>query len=116
MRRELDRSLQKLTKWRSFFAAWQLGTRAKNDAELKAIKDHRELTILLRAEVTAITGLLLKKGVFSDTEFMEALQEEAEQLSADYAGRFPGVKATEAGLEYDLEEIKRHGTMDGWLP
>lgn len=115
-RQEIDQALQTLTKWRSFFAAWQLGTRREDDAELKAVKDQRELLILLRAEVTALTGLMIEKGVFRNDEFMEALGKEAKLLAGDYARRFPGVKATPAGLEYDLEEAKKHGTMDGWKP
>ena len=35
----------RLTKWRSVFAGWQLGTRAKGDPECDAVRDHREVTI-----------------------------------------------------------------------
>lgn len=113
---EIAAALQKLTKWRSVFAAWQLGTRADTDQECKAVKDHREVTILLRAEVSALTGLLIEKGVFTAVEFTEALANEAEQLSADYEKRFPGIEATLTGITYHLPKIKEHGTMDGWPP
>lgn len=106
--------VERLAKWRSVFAAWQLGTRSENDAECKAVKDHREATILLRAEVNALTGLLIEKGVFSAQEFTQKLVEEAEQLSADFEKRFPGIKATDTGMSYDLQQIQQHGTMSGW--
>jgi hypothetical protein len=109
-------SLERLCKWRSVFAAWQLGTRDETDAELRAVKDHREVTILLRAEVSALTGLLIDKGVFTAEEFTQAVGDEAELLSADYARKFPGMEATDHGIAYDLEKLREHGTMDGWRP
>lgn len=109
-------ALQKLAKWRSVFAGWQLGTRSDKDVECRAVKDHREATILLRAEVSAMTGLLIEKDVFTAEEFTAALEIEAERLSADYERRFPGIKATTEGMSYDIEKIRAAGTMDGWLP
>lgn len=108
-----DRAVQRLAKWRSLFAGWQLGTRPKGDPECDAVRDHREVTILLRAEVTALTGLLIRKGLFTAEEFTEALGEEALQLEADYQRRFPGVQATDDGLNFDPRAVK---TMEGWKP
>lgn len=54
---ETRRRLEKLGKWRSLFAGWQLGTRLDNDPECQAVRDHREVTMLLRTEVNA-AGLL----------------------------------------------------------
>src|SRR5258707_10424244 len=58
-------ALNRLTKWRTHYAGWQLGTRAKGDPESDAVRDHRELTMLLRVELTALTGLLMRKGVIA---------------------------------------------------
>lgn len=55
-------AMNKLAKWRSIFAGWQLGTRAKGDPESDAVRDHREATILLRAEVNALTACLIEGG------------------------------------------------------
>lgn len=106
-------ALNRLTKWRSVFAGWQLGTRTQDDPECKAVKDHREVTILLRCELTAITKLLLDKGVFTQEEFQVAMLQEAEMLSKDYENRFPGMKATDIGIQYDHRAIE---TMKGWKP
>jgi hypothetical protein len=108
--------LNRLTKWRSVFAGWQLGTRSDTDAECRAVKDHREVTILLRCEVSTLVGLLIEKGVFTVEEFNDALGVEADRLSEDYARRFPGMRATNSGIAYDFEEIRRRGTMEGWPP
>lgn len=106
-------SLNRLGKWRSLFAGWQLGTRPKGDPECDAVRDHRELTILLRAEVNALTRLLIEKGIFTGEEFTLTLGAEADKLSADYAERFPGVTASDDGLMFDHRAID---TMRGWKP
>jgi len=107
-------ALERLCKWRVIFAGWQLGTRLKGDPEADAVRDHREVTILLRAEVTALTGLLLKKGVCTNEELAQAVGEEAELLSADYARRFPGLTATDDGISMKFPEAAE--TMKGWRP
>lgn len=106
-------AIQRLCKWRTVFTGWQLGTRAKGDPEGDAVRDHRELTILLRAEVSALTALMVKKGVFVEEEFMRSLAEEAELLNADYEKKFPGVKAYLHGITMDARAVE---TMKGWRP
>src|SRR6266567_539308 len=96
--------LEKLTKWRKFFASWQLGTRSDSDGESKAVRHHREATILLRAEVTALTGLLIRKGLITQTEFQDSLEKEAAQLDRDYAAAFPGWSSTPEGLSMKMPE------------
>jgi hypothetical protein len=51
-------ALNRVAKWRGLFAGWQLGTRPKGDPECDAVRDHREITILLRVEASALTRLL----------------------------------------------------------
>lgn len=112
-----DRALNRVTKWRALFAGWQLGTRSKSDAESNAVRDHRELSILLRVEVTALAGLLIRKGVFTQEEWTEAVADEADALNAQYEQRFPGCTATLLGLAFDprrREEIETW--MEGWKP
>lgn len=107
------RALNILAKWRGHFAGWQLGTRQKGDPESDAIRDHREVTILLRAEVSAFTALCRKKGVFTDDEWLAQLEEEARALCEMYEQRWPGVRATEDGLAYDRRVLP---WMKGWKP
>lgn len=107
------KSLNILAKWRVLFTGWQLGTRVKGDPEGDAVRDHRELTILLRVEMSALTRLLAEKGVFADDEWLAALQREAEQLNLDYEQRFPGVTASESGLTLDKRTL---AWMRGWKP
>lgn len=101
---EQFRMLNRLCKWRRFFAAWQLGTRPAHDGEFKAVADHRELSILLRCEMSALTGLLVSKGVFTADEFSEAVYAEAKQLDHDYEERYPGHRSTVDGMIMQMPE------------
>lgn len=107
-------ALNKLAKWRSVFAGWQLGTRLKGDPECDAVRDHREVTILLRCEVTALTKLLLDKSVCSLEEMQQAVIDEAQLLDKDYEKRFPGIRSTDIGIDYDI--ARANETMKGWKP
>ena len=102
--RENNRALQKLAKWRNFFASWQLGTRLREDGEYRALKHHLELSILLRAEVNALARLLTEKGVFTAEEFIRALTAEAKRLDHDYEESYPGWRSTQDGMSMKLPE------------
>lgn len=109
----VERALQRLSKWRSVFAGWQLGTRPIGDPECDAVRDHRELSMMLRAELTAMSRLLIAKGVCTREEFAECLGEEAVLLDKDYQARFPGITATDDGITIDERAAE---TTKGWRP
>lgn len=109
-KRMLD-ALNRVTKWRTVFAGWQLGTRPIGDPESDAVRDLRELLIVLRVEVTALSRVLDEAGVIDRERFMEVIAEEADLLSQAYAERFPGFRATDSGLVMD---IRAQETMRGW--
>lgn len=95
--------MNKLTKWRNVFASWQLGTRSREDGECRAVKDHREITISLRAEMNALVGLLLKKGVITEEGWTASLISEAGQLDKDFEEKFPGFSTTQEGISMDVQ-------------
>lgn len=109
-----DAVLNKLTKWRLVFAGWQLGTRSKSDPESQAVRDIRELTILMRVELNALTAALIEAGLITSRAFTEYVILEAEELDRRFELRFPGMKSTESGIEYELPLAAE--TMKGWLP
>ena len=113
-KQSLSDALNKLCKWRMVFAGWQLGTRSSDDPECQAVRDHREVTILLRAEVTALIGLLIERGVFTTAEFTAALTREAAQLDKDYERHFPGFTTSLMGVHVDVRKASE--TMKGWKP
>lgn len=110
----LENTLNKLAKWRTVFAGWQLGTRPKGDPEADAVRDHREATILLRAEQSALVRLLIEKKIVAQEDWTSALQKEALQLDKDYERRFPGFTTSEYGIDIDVHLAQQ--TMKGWKP
>lgn len=107
-----ERALNRLAKWRTLFTGWQLGTRAKGDPEADAVRDHREATIILRAEVSALAAVLLDTGVIDHAAWLEALEREADLLSMAYEAKFPGVTASDNGLTMD--PTRTSAWMKGW--
>lgn len=110
----LELVLNKLAKWRSVFAGWQLGTRLKGDPEGDAVRDHREATILLRAEVTALVTVLVQRGVITLQDWKQTLEAEAAHLDRAYEERFPGFQTTQNGVEINLKRAVE--TTKGWKP
>ena len=108
------RALNRLAKWRSVLAGWQLGTRPKGDPECDAVRDQRELLLLIRAELNALAALCLEKRLFTAEEWDSTLAREADELSASLAERFPGFRATDVGLEMDSKVAA--ATTKGWRP
>lgn len=105
-------ALNRLCKWRTVLAGWQLGTRLRGDAECDAVRDHREVTMLLRTELNAITSLLLQKKIFTEENFERAMTEEARAMEKGLEARFPGIRASDIGLDFDQRATD---TMKDWM-
>jgi hypothetical protein len=110
------RAMHLLSRWRTLFAGWQLGTRLDTDAEAAAVRDHREATLFCRAELTAITTLLLDKQVFTQDEFLVAMEREAALLNMALADRFPGVTAHLDGLHMEPQRVAKWMRKQHWKP
>ncbi len=108
------RALNRLAKWRTVFAGWQLGTRAKGDPECDAVRDQREAMLIMRAELSALTALCVLRGLFTVEAFDQQEAVEADLLSKHLEKRFPGFKATDVGLEMDSRIAAE--TTKGWKP
>lgn len=110
-----DRVLNRVMKWRGVFAGWQLGTRTSGDPESQAVRDQRELLMLVRIELNALTACLIESGAITSRSFTEQVIVEAELLDKAYEDRFPGMRSTDAGMElFDLQKAQQ--TMAGWRP
>lgn len=114
MRERVWKVLNRLCKWRIVFAGWQLGTRHETDAECRAVKEHREATMLMRVELSAVMTILKRKGILQDGELDAALIDEAERLDKQYEKLFPGFTATDSGISMDPKIVPQ--TMKGWRP
>jgi hypothetical protein len=109
-----SRVLNRVCKWRSTFAGWQLGTRLDSDPESQAVRDHREVTMLMRIELNALTACLIDAGVFTARQFTEQVILEAEHLDKAYERKFPGFTATDLGMSMSLPAAAE--TTKGWRP
>lgn len=110
----MNQWLNRLAKWRMILAGWQLGTRPKEDPECQAVRDHRESTLIQRAELSALTNILIMKGVFTLDDYKAQLEMEAEMLCSMMSQRFPGFEATDNGMKLDPKLATQ--TMKGWKP
>ncbi len=114
---QMNKVLNKVTKWRTLLAGWQLGTRPKEDPESQAVKDQRELLILLRIEMNALVILLQQSKVFSPEDWIDAVTKEAKIYDEGMENRFPGVSTSDQGLVFDgsrAHEIQKW--MGHWKP
>lgn len=109
-------ALNKVAKWRKFFASWQLGTRASSDGEYRAVADQRELFIIMRVELNALIDLLLKKGLITQDEFEAALEREANTLDKAYQKTYPGFSTSQNGLHMQLPQARETMTRLGFPP
>lgn len=105
-----DRALQKLAKWRGLLAGWHLGTQATDAPGVRAMRDLRELVLILRAENSALVSLLAQKDVFTSLEFTEALGREAALLDGDMARHFPGFRTSAQGVVVHDPELAAETT------
>lgn len=112
MSRGIER-LNVLAKWRTIFAGWQLGTRPKGDPEADAVRDHREATLIMRAEVSALAAILIKKGVCTQAEWDEQVAIEADAYNEMLSRRFPGAVAFDGGMKIDQRAAE---WMSKWKP
>jgi hypothetical protein len=110
-------SLNRLCKWRAVLAGWHLGTRAKDEPGVAAMRDLRELTMILRAEMNAVCALMVKKGVFTEKEHARALEREADLMNTDMERRFPGWRSSNDGMvAYDLDLAQDTANRLGFPP
>lgn len=72
------------------------------------------MTMLMRAELSALTALLIEKGVFTALEFSQQLAIEAVHLDKAYEEKFPGFSTSDVGVEINVAESLK--TTKGWRP
>lgn len=99
----LTDAMNKLAKWRSVYAGWRLGTRAKEDGESQYTRDLHEMILLLRAEVSALNFLIIEAGV-SRERWEEVMLQEFTMLDKLQEQKFPGMSTSQAGVHMKMPE------------
>lgn len=95
-------ALNRLCKWRSVLAGWHLGTRSADAPGVQAMRDLQDFRLVMRAEMNAITELMIQKGIFTKAEYDAALALAADECELDLQRSFPGYRATDAGMDINV--------------
>lgn len=98
---DTHRALQRLTKWRMVFTGWFLGTKPITDEQARAYRDLTDARLLMRAEISALTAVLIDKGIITEEEFSRQLLKEANHYHELLCKKFPGFEATDEGVKID---------------
>lgn len=105
--------VNRLHKWGFILVSRIRGTQPASDAVTKGIRNEINRSLMMRAEINAQTQLLIKKGVFTEKEFVEQLDLEAEILCEQYEEEFKGARATDIGITiYDPKQFAE--TAKNW--
>lgn len=80
--------------------------------ECIAVRDVLEKLIVLRVEMTALTGLLMERGLITREAFQDAMATEALALDQLYERTFPGFTTSLVGVHVKMPEAAE--TMKGW--
>lgn len=110
------RALHRLTRWRTVFAGWQLGTRTDTDPEAQAVRDHVESRLIVRAELTALVRLSIEAGRFTQEQYENAVAVEADLLCEALADRFPGFWVDQDAGHLMIDPKIAAETSKGWRP
>ncbi len=107
-------ALNRVCKWRRVFTGKMVGSGAEDDPLIVGMNDIQEARIITRVELTAITGLLLRAGVFTPEELHAAIENEADLLNADFARQFPGFTAQDDGMHMETEAMLKTMKSQPW--
>lgn len=95
--------MDRVVHWKVVLANWQLGTRDANNGPFQALQDLHESLLRKQVKLDALTEILVNRGFVSPEALLEKQIEVAVRLDQSLESRFPGVKATDAGLDIDAD-------------
>ena len=87
------------------FASNVLAGRVASEYVRLSVRDVADLAYFLRAEVNAITKLLIDKGIVEKSELIERINEELEILINAKEEQFK-IALTDQGISFDLDKRK----------
>lgn len=98
----VQEAINRVAKWRTLLAGRHTGTTVRGtpeDIEGAAYRDLYEKLIVLRVEQSAVTRILVDKGLLDMPTYAAAMVEEANALERMYEAAWPGWRATDMGME-----------------
>jgi hypothetical protein len=108
-----QRALNRLNHWGMLLTGRIAGTLRADDPRSKGYRDLFQKFLIQRAEVNAITAILLEKGITTREDLTKRITDEATHLDQLHEQQYPGVRSTDSGLDfYDLPKVQTW--MKGW--
>lgn len=109
---------QRLRQFARYSLGRVLGSVPNTNGAYKYFVDAQERSLFMRAEINALTGLLLKKGVFKESEWSEAWERELELYIDDQQKIWPEITVAEDGMSFSLntEGFGKRCRDEGWPP
>lgn len=96
-----------------------LGTVSNEDGRYKAWIDLLERSYFMRAELNAITKVLLDAGIINEGTWQKALDEEFTAFVADLSKQWPEVEVAEDGRSFTIRDLgawAERCKREGWPP
>lgn len=108
-------ALNRLCKWRTVLLGRIVGSMGKDDPHYQGWRDLIDKLIITRVEMTALTGILIDKGICTVEEFTEKCRTEADELDKMYEAQFPGARTFSDGIDfYDIQAFNAKVQKEGW--
>jgi hypothetical protein len=109
-------ALNRLCKWRMFFTGWWLGAQPKTEGPVRALRDLTDARLILRTEMSALTALLIRKGIITAEEMNNQVAVEADHLIAALERKYPGFVTTDDGLSMRMPQAGQTMQREGFPP
>jgi hypothetical protein len=109
----LEQAINRLNHWGMLLTGRIVGTLRSEDPRSKGYRDLFQKFLILRAETTALSNLLIAKRVFTMDEFTRQLTIEVTELDRAYEKSFPGVRSGDDGLIFTSPAAAAE-VMKGW--
>ena len=114
----LYRLLSKLRQYARFSVGRITGTTTAESGAYKQLLTAEEARLFHRVDINALTGLLIKKGVFTEEEWTDALIEEAKLKDKELAEEWPDITVASDGRSYtiNLAKFQERCAREHWPP
>ena len=114
---EVRRAAQRLQQFGRLAASRLFGTMLSTDGRSKAVVDEWERSLILRAEMNALVGLLIDKGIVTEAEWAARSVEALRHLADAHAKTWPELTVDETGIHiHDMAAHAARAKAERWPP
>lgn len=93
------------------------GTEPNTSGRYKAMIDLLERCYFMRAEINALTKVLIDKGVLTTSDLQKAMDEEMAMYFKEVAAQFPEIEFGDKGFTIkDMAALQARSKKENWPP